>query len=110
LPDHADLARLRRLPMMESGLIASHSSFGLGPIAVCSPQDRCSAAAPEAAAKILIVEDTKSIREIVAFMLRSKGYETVESGDGQDAEHDRRAADHPEQLRVRAYCLHRDGE
>lgn len=38
------------------------------------------------AKKILIVEDTKSIREIVAFMLRSKGYETSESGDGQDAE------------------------
>ena len=38
------------------------------------------------AKRILIVEDTKSIREIVAFMLRSKGYETVESGDGQDAE------------------------
>lgn len=38
------------------------------------------------AKKILIVEDTKSIREIVAFMLRSKGYETEESGDGQDAE------------------------
>ena len=38
------------------------------------------------AKKILIVEDTKSIREIVAFMLRSKGYETMESGDGQDAE------------------------
>jgi two-component system alkaline phosphatase synthesis response regulator PhoP len=39
------------------------------------------------AKRILIVEDTKSIREIVAFMLRSKGYETSESGDGQDAEH-----------------------
>ena len=38
------------------------------------------------AKRILIVEDTKSIREIVAFMLRSKGYETTESGDGQDAE------------------------
>jgi len=38
------------------------------------------------AKRILIVEDTKSIREIVAFMLRSKGYETSESGDGQDAE------------------------
>ena len=41
---------------------------------------------PRVAKRILIVEDTKSIREIVAFMLRSKGYETVESGDGQDAE------------------------
>ena len=40
----------------------------------------------DVAKKILIVEDTKSIREIVAFMLRSKGYETLESGDGQDAE------------------------
>jgi DNA-binding response OmpR family regulator len=36
--------------------------------------------------KILVVDDTKSIREIVAFMLRSKGYEVVESGDGVDAE------------------------
>ena len=36
--------------------------------------------------KILVVDDTKSIREIVAFMLRSKGYEVQESGDGLDAE------------------------
>ena len=43
------------------------------------------------AKRILIVEVTKSIREIVAFMLRSKGYETVESGDGQDAEQKVRA-------------------
>jgi DNA-binding response OmpR family regulator len=43
------------------------------------------------AKRILIVEDTKSIREIVAFMLRSKGYETTESGDGQDAEQKVRA-------------------
>jgi twitching motility two-component system response regulator PilH len=35
--------------------------------------------------KILVVDDTKSIREIVAFMLRGKGYEIVESGDGVDA-------------------------
>ena len=41
---------------------------------------------PFVAKKILVVEDTKSIREIVAFMLRSKGYEIEESGDGQDAE------------------------
>ena len=30
---------------------------------------------------VLVVDDTKSIREIVAFMLRSKGYEVIESGD-----------------------------
>ncbi len=34
---------------------------------------------------ILVVDDTKSIREIVAFMLRSRGYEVLESGDGADA-------------------------
>lgn len=34
---------------------------------------------------VLVVDDTKSIREIVAFMLRSKGYEVVESADGLDA-------------------------
>jgi DNA-binding response OmpR family regulator len=34
---------------------------------------------------ILVVDDTKSIREIVAFMLRSRGFEVVESGDGADA-------------------------
>lgn len=50
------------------------------------------------AKRILIVEDTKSIREIVAFMLRSKGYETVESGDGQDAEQKIRS--HPPDLIV----------
>ena len=50
------------------------------------------------AKKILIVEDTKSIREIVAFMLRSKGYETEESGDGQDAE--QRVRDNPPDLVV----------
>ncbi len=36
--------------------------------------------------RILVVDDTKSIREIVAFMLRSKGHEVLESGDGLDAE------------------------
>jgi DNA-binding response OmpR family regulator len=34
---------------------------------------------------ILVVDDTKSIREIVAFMLRSRGYDVLESGDGADA-------------------------
>lgn len=34
---------------------------------------------------ILVVDDTKSIREIVAFMLRGRGFEVTESGDGQDA-------------------------
>ena len=48
--------------------------------------------------KILIVEDTKSIREIVAFMLRSRGYETEESGDGQDAE--QKVRSHPPDLIV----------
>lgn len=34
---------------------------------------------------ILVVDDTKSIREIVAFMLRGRGYDVVESADGEDA-------------------------
>ena len=34
---------------------------------------------------ILVVDDTKSIREIVAFMLRSRGFEVLEAGDGADA-------------------------
>lgn len=38
------------------------------------------------AKKVLVVDDTKSIREIVAFMLRSRGYDVVESGDGEDAQ------------------------
>jgi DNA-binding response OmpR family regulator len=42
--------------------------------------------------KILVVDDTKSIREIVAFTLRGKGYEVLESGDGVDAEQKARAA------------------
>jgi DNA-binding response OmpR family regulator len=37
------------------------------------------------AKKILVVEDTKSIREIVAYMLRSQGYDVAESADGADA-------------------------
>ena len=40
---------------------------------------------PRVPKKILVVEDTKSIREIVAFMLRGRGYEVLESGDGADA-------------------------
>jgi len=36
--------------------------------------------------KILVVEDTKGIREIVAYMLRSQGYEVTESADGVDAQ------------------------
>src|SRR4030095_12671596 len=55
------------------------------------------------AKKILVVEDTKSIREIVAFMLRSKGYETLESGDGQAAEARVRA--HPPDLILLAATL-----
>ncbi|HEX7899812.1 MAG TPA: response regulator [Planctomycetota bacterium] len=35
--------------------------------------------------KILVVDDTKSIREIVAFMLRGRGYEVLEAADGQEA-------------------------
>lgn len=35
--------------------------------------------------KILVVEDTKSIREIVAYLLKSRGYEVIESADGLDA-------------------------
>ena len=34
---------------------------------------------------ILVVDDTRSIREIVAFMLRGRGYEVTEAADGQDA-------------------------
>jgi twitching motility two-component system response regulator PilH len=34
---------------------------------------------------ILVVDDTKSIREIVAFMLRGRGYEVLEAADGQEA-------------------------
>ncbi len=36
------------------------------------------------AKRVLIVEDTKNIREIVAFMLRNRGYEVVEAADGND--------------------------
>lgn len=36
------------------------------------------------AKKVLIVEDTKNIREIVAYMLRNRGYEVVEAADGRD--------------------------
>jgi DNA-binding response OmpR family regulator len=35
--------------------------------------------------KVLVVDDTKSIREIVAFTLRGKGYDVVEAADGEDA-------------------------
>ena len=36
------------------------------------------------AKRVLVVEDTKSIREIVAFMLKNRGYEVVEAADGAD--------------------------
>lgn len=32
--------------------------------------------------KVLVVEDTKSIREILCFMLKNRGYAVVETGDG----------------------------
>jgi two-component system alkaline phosphatase synthesis response regulator PhoP len=35
--------------------------------------------------RILVVDDTKSIREIVSYLLRSRGYEVIEAADGQDA-------------------------
>ena len=34
--------------------------------------------------KILVVEDAKNIREIIAFTLRKRGYDVIESGDGAD--------------------------
>ncbi|MBI2901324.1 MAG: response regulator [Planctomycetes bacterium] len=36
------------------------------------------------AKRVLIVEDTKNIREIVAYMLRNRGYEVIEAADGKD--------------------------
>ena len=36
------------------------------------------------AKRILIVEDTKNIREIVAYMLRNRGHEVLEAADGDD--------------------------
>ncbi len=35
--------------------------------------------------KILVVDDTRSIREIVAYLLRSRGCDVIESADGLDA-------------------------
>src|SRR5438067_1688217 len=34
---------------------------------------------------VLIAEDTVAIRSILAYLLRSRGFDVVESGDGQDA-------------------------
>lgn len=34
---------------------------------------------------VLIAEDTAAIRTILAYLLRSRGFEVVESGDGNDA-------------------------
>jgi len=34
---------------------------------------------------VLIAEDTVAIRSILAYLLRSRGFEVIESGDGQDA-------------------------
>lgn len=36
------------------------------------------------AKRVLIVEDAKNIRDIVAYMLRNRGYEVVEAADGRD--------------------------
>ncbi len=41
--------------------------------------------ATEKPGTILVAEDTKSLREIVAFTLRGRGWNVVESGDGDDA-------------------------
>ena len=41
--------------------------------------------APAAPKRILIAEDNKAIRNILAFMLRHRGYEVTESADGEDA-------------------------
>jgi len=35
--------------------------------------------------RILVVDDTKSIREIVSYLLRSRGFEVIEAADGLDA-------------------------
>jgi len=35
--------------------------------------------------RILVVDDTKSIREIVSYLLRSRGYEVMEASDGEEA-------------------------
>ncbi len=35
--------------------------------------------------KILVAEDNSSIRNILAFLLKQRGYEVTESGDGDDA-------------------------
>ena len=37
------------------------------------------------AKRILVVDDTKSIREIVSYLLRNRGFDVVEAADGQDA-------------------------
>jgi CheY-like chemotaxis protein len=35
--------------------------------------------------KILVVDDTKSIRDILSYLLRSRGFDVIESADGLDA-------------------------
>ena len=37
------------------------------------------------AGTVLVVEDTKNLRDIIAFTLRGRGWEVIESGDGDDA-------------------------
>src|SRR5262245_23835031 len=34
---------------------------------------------------ILVVEDTKNLRDIIAYTLRARGWAVIESGDGDDA-------------------------
>ena len=34
---------------------------------------------------VLVAEDTVAIRSILSYLLRSRGYQVIESGDGQDA-------------------------
>jgi DNA-binding response OmpR family regulator len=59
------------------------------------------------AKKILIVEDTKSIREIVAFMLRSKGYETRSPATARTRSEDPGRAARPD--RARRHAPQEDG-
>lgn len=35
--------------------------------------------------KILVAEDTRNVREILCYLLRGRGYEVLEAGDGESA-------------------------
>lgn len=67
-----------------------------------------SAATRRMAKRILVVEDTKNLREIICYMLKQHGYEVLESGDGEEG-YQKAVRDKPDLLVLDAMLPNRTG-